>query len=279
MANKCRLIVKAIGDFDFSRITTPTIPHLEASPALDSTSNYSVKAISSKISISENPSLSTGVLSTSSDISSYIPTIVLSPGKSNTSSLPDSTNYEWYLSEIDLEWITVGCYILGTGGGGTPYPHFLRLREMMRSAGATVRVVEPGWVGDEDVVGCGGCKGSPTVGIEKLPGDELMESQNILYDYLGIKPDVMIDLEIGGGNGLQGGLSVYVTEINGCSNLYSGLILGASTNMNIPVVDGDWMGRAYPVGWQITPVVWAGDHALFLPTTISDGNGNNMVSS
>ncbi|KAE9411054.1 DUF917-domain-containing protein [Gymnopus androsaceus JB14] len=230
----------------------------EASPALDYTSNYSVKVISSTIPTSKNSS-STGVPSTSSDISAYIPTIILSPGKSNTSSLPYSTNYEWYLSEIDLEWITVGCYILGTGGGGTPYPHFLRLREMMRSAGATVRVVEPGWVDDEDVVGCGGCMGSPTVGIEKLPGDELMESQNILYDYLGIKPGVMIDLEIGGGNGLQG------------------LILGASTNMNIPVVDGDWMGRAYPVGWQITPVVWAGDHALFLPTTISDGNGNNML--
>lgn len=24
----------------------------------------------------------------------------------------------WYISETDLEWISIGCYILGTGGGG-----------------------------------------------------------------------------------------------------------------------------------------------------------------
>jgi DUF917 family protein len=50
--------------------------------------------------------------------------------------------------------------------------------------------------------------------------------------------------------------------------------------MNIPVVDGDYMGRAYPVAWQVTPVVWdpEGDrNALFLPTSITDGNGNSLV--
>ncbi len=47
--------------------------------------------------------------------------------------------------------------------------------------------------------------------------------------------------------------------------------------MNIPTIDADWMGRAYPVSWQITPVVWGGDKAQFLPTAISDGNGNLIV--
>lgn len=58
---------------------------------------------------------------------------------------------------------------------------------------------------------------------------------------------------------------------------FSGMLLGASNNMNVPCVDGDWMGRAYPVAWQITPVVWGGDQAQLLPTAISDGNGNTMV--
>jgi len=50
----------------------------------------------------------------------------------------------------------------------------------------------------------------------------MMEAQNELYA-LGLTPKAtdMIALEIGGGNGLQG------------------MILGASSNMNIPTVDGD----------------------------------------
>jgi DUF917 family protein len=54
------------------------------------------------------------------------------------------------------------------------------------------------------------------------------------------------------------------------------MILGASTNMNIPTVDGDWMGRAYPVAWQTTPVVFE-KKPVFLPSTICDGNGSVMV--
>ena len=85
-----------------------------------------------------------------------------------------------------------------------------------------------------------------------------MQAQTELYNYMKVKPNAVIALEIGGGNGLQG------------------MILGASTNMNIPTVDGDWMGRAYPVAWQTTPVVFE-KKPVFLPSTICDGNGNVMV--
>ncbi len=85
-----------------------------------------------------------------------------------------------------------------------------------------------------------------------------MQAQNELYNHMNVKPNAVIALEIGGGNGLQG------------------MILGASTNMNIPTVDGDWMGRAYPVAWQTTPVVFE-KKPVFLPSTICDGNGNVMV--
>jgi DUF917 family protein len=60
---------------------------------------------------------------------------------------------------------------LGTGGGGNPYQHFLRLREMKR-AGATLRVISPQDLKDDDLVACGGAKGSPQVSIEKPYGDE-----------------------------------------------------------------------------------------------------------
>ena len=39
-------------------------------------------------------------------------------------------------------------------------------------------------------------------------------------------------------------------------NRLQGMILGASSYMNIPTVDGDWMGRAYPVAWQTSLVVF-----------------------
>ena len=84
---------------------------------------------------------------------------------------PRVVNREWHLSETDLEWITTGCYILGTGGGGSPYQHMLRLREMMR-AGATVRIISPWDLRDNDLVACGGGKGSPQVSIEKPYGEE-----------------------------------------------------------------------------------------------------------
>ncbi|KAJ7838246.1 hypothetical protein B0H14DRAFT_3109634 [Mycena olivaceomarginata] len=161
-----------------------------------------------------------------------------------------NTKREWIISEIDLEWISTGCYILGTGGGGTPYPHFVRLREMMRN-GAVVR--------DSAVVACGGGKGSPTVSIEKLPANEQMEAPAH-----GVR---------------QARLPArrrHSTR-NRRRKRTAGMLLGASNKLNVPTVDGDWMGRAYPVSWQITPVVLGGDKAHFLPTAIADGNGNNML--
>lgn len=164
----------------------------------------------------------------------------------------------WYVNETDLNWISSGCYILGTGGGGSPYPHMIRLRQMLR-AGAVVRVVNPYDVSDEARVGTGGGAGSPTVGIEKLAGDEMLEAQRELAKLVEQPATHMIALEIGGGNGLQG------------------LILGASTAMNLPTIDGDWMGRAYPTKWQTTPVVFNERPTIWSPVAMCDGNGNVVL--
>ncbi|GJN82616.1 hypothetical protein PLIIFM63780_006158 [Purpureocillium lilacinum] len=164
----------------------------------------------------------------------------------------------WYVSETDLDWITIGCYILGTGGGGSPYSHMVRLRSDLRK-GAIVRVVNPHDLKDDDQVGCGGGVGSPTVGIEKLAADELMEAQTELYKVHDRPATHMIAIEIGGGNGLQG------------------MQLGASNYMNLPAVDGDWMGRAYPTKWQTTPVVFNERSPIWSPIAMSDGNGNVVL--
>lgn len=161
----------------------------------------------------------------------------------------------WYINETDLAYITIGCYILGTGGGGSPYSQMVRLRTQLRS-GATVRVVSPTSLPDSALVGSGGGAGSPTVAIEKLAGDEMVEAQRELYKLVGQTPTHMIAVEIGGANGLQG------------------MMLGSSANMDVPAVDGDWMGRAYPTKWQTTPVVFDERSPIWSPVVMSDGNGN-----
>lgn len=167
-------------------------------------------------------------------------------------------NRVWYVSETDLDWISIGCYILGTGGGGSPYSGTIRLREMLRQ-GAVVRVVSPDDIPDDAAVGCGGGAGSPTVGIEKLAGDEMLDAQRELYKVCDTPATHMIAVEIGGYNGLQS------------------MIIGASTEMDLPVVDGDWMGRAYPTKWQTTPVVFGERAVIWAPAAVADGNGNVLV--
>lgn len=171
---------------------------------------------------------------------------------------PDVRNRTWYVSERDVSWIATGCYILGTGGGGSPYGLMIRLRTQLRN-GSIIRVVNPEDLPDDARVGCGGGAGSPTVAIEKLAGDELLEAQQELYKMCNTSATHMISVEVGGANGL------------------SGLLLGSSDQMDIPTVDGDWMGRAYPTKWQTTPVVFKERDTIWSPIAVSDGNGNVLV--
>lgn len=158
IADKSRIIIKAVGDFDYSRTDFEAeLPDVngDANGIWDD-SNH----ISSKTAGVEG---STEVFSTAQSIAltkEYI-----------TEYKPEVVNRQWLLSETDLQFITTGCYILGTGGGGNPYQHFLRLREIKR-AGAVLRVISPHDLKDDDLVACGGAKGSPQVSIEKPYGDE-----------------------------------------------------------------------------------------------------------
>ncbi|KAL5116927.1 hypothetical protein ACEQ8H_005144 [Pleosporales sp. CAS-2024a] len=243
VANKTRFIVRAAGDFDFSRssdfvglnVRNEGEEDAAATPRDNSTDVPAVPAHDEEAAEHDE--------TLDIDIAAYKPLI---------------KNREWFISEVDLYWITIGCYILGTGGGGSPYSTMLRVRGILRSGGL-VRVVSPDDLKDDDRVGCGGGMGSPTVGIEKLYADEMMDAQNQLYDlFKGGRATHIIPLEIGGSNGLQG------------------LVLCASSNMNVPCVDGDWMGRAYPTKWQTTPVVFGERPIVFAPVAVADGNGNTL---
>ncbi|KAI4648161.1 hypothetical protein J4E93_004572 [Alternaria ventricosa] len=241
VAHKTRFMVRAAGDFDFSRagdFIDLNVTQEEGNVETGSKGTSDAIAAPSTEEASSEVDAAPEV-----DIAAYMPKVA---------------NREWWISETDLDWITIGCYILGTGGGGSPYSTMLRVRGILRSGGK-VRVVSPDDLKDDARVGSGGGAGSPTVGIEKLSADEMMDAQNHLYDLIkGGYATHIIPLEIGGSNGLQG------------------LVLGASTNMNVPCVDGDWMGRAYPTKWQTTPVVFGEREIVFAPVAVADGNGNTL---
>lgn len=92
IANKSRFVVRAAGEFDYSRtFADSVIP--EALEEQEAANQYN------KPTKSRSEQQKTEV-----DIATY---------------RPDVRDRTWYISETDLEWITIGCYILGTGGGGS----------------------------------------------------------------------------------------------------------------------------------------------------------------
>ena len=162
----------------------------------------------------------------------------------------------WELTEEDLEPIAIGAGILGTGGGGNPYLGFLRAREAVRRVGKVV-VIDPTEVSDQHQIVVSGGMGSPVVSYEKLPqGDEEANAVRALENHLGFRFDAIAPFEMGGGNSM------------------APLVVGAA--LDIPVVDGDGMGRAFPELQMITYLIYGGSPA---PAALADERGNQVVLS
>ncbi|KAK7890772.1 hypothetical protein LTR67_007981 [Exophiala xenobiotica] len=169
----------------------------------------------------------------------------------------DTGVQEWIVSETDIEWLSVGCYILGCAGGGSPKSEFLKLRDQIR-AGCTVRIIDSASLREDAVIYWGGMMGSPAVSIERLNSSEAITAVADLMEYMGHKSfDAVMGLEIGGANGLEP------------------LLIGSSRNFDRPVVDADWMGRAYPTYWQTTLAVH--ESGQLTPCAIASGDGKTLI--
>lgn len=171
-------------------------------------------------------------------------------------------NREWLVSINDLNYLRLGCYVLGCGGGGNPYPAFIEICSAMKNnPDEFVRVIHYKDAhkytddGIGGIVTVGGA-GSPTVGCEQLRGPEYLESFELLQEYVGKKITGVICCEIGGGNGL------------------SGIRAGLKSNFGLPVIDVDLMGRAYPELQQIVATIY---DIPMCPAALSDGNGNTLI--
>ncbi|TDZ54502.1 putative D-/L-hydantoinase subunit A [Colletotrichum trifolii] len=169
---------------------------------------------------------------------------------------------EWSISETDLDYLADGCYVLGCAGGGSPAASKIQLRNMLR-AGHTMRVIEASALKEEDVIYWGdtvvqGHMGSPAVSVERLQSIETVDAFRALMDHLGHDTfDAVMGLEMGGANGLEP------------------FLVGSSRFFDSPVIDGDWMGRAYPTYWQTTLAVHA--PLELVPCAIDSGDGKTII--
>ncbi len=137
----------------------------------------------------------------------------------------------------DIECLAVGAWILGTGGGGSPYLGLLNMR-LLYAEGHRVELISPFDLADEDRVAVVSNMGAPLVGQERLADSRnIARAVEIQQQVLGDKFRAVMSLEIGGGNGIQP--------------------LMAAAHLGLPVVDADTMGRAYPEA-QMTSVAVGG---------------------
>jgi uncharacterized protein len=137
------------------------------------------------------------------------------------------------ISLEDIEALALGAWILGTGGGGSPYLGLLNMRRLY-AAGHRVELISPFELADEDWVAVVSNMGAPLVGQERLADSRnAAHAVAIQQRLLGAKFRAVMSLEIGGGNGVQP--------------------LMAAAHLGLPVVDADTMGRAYPEA-QMTSV-------------------------
>jgi DUF917 family protein len=176
------------------------------------------------------------------DVETYEPQVVKETG-------------EWIVSETDVAYISEGCGILGTGGGGATYYGKLSTTEVLRSLGEKkVRILAASSFADTDQIATLAWVGAPAVSNERLPaGQELDFATLSLVKHLGLsKLDGLMTGEIGGWNGF-------------CT-------FGVAARLGIPVIDSDTVGRAVPQAELCLPFVYGKSKPW--PAAISDARDN-----
>jgi len=162
--------------------------------------------------------------------------------------------YPRKLTINDIEALALGAWILGTGGGGSPYHRLLNMRELYRT-NQEVTLIDPMSLPDDALIAVLSNMGAPLVGQERLcDPDFATKPLRTMERYLGRTFDAIMSLEIGGGNGVH---PLMVAAVTG-----------------YPVVDADTMGRAYPEA-QMTSVAVA--NLQCYPLALADIRDNEVI--
>ena len=235
MANQLRSIVKAVGELDVN-MKPQALDDGEGNEADEAEEAEVEKDLAVKV-IDEPPV----------DPRTYKPSIVKN----------EKGIQEWQITETDIDYLANGCYVLGCAGGGSPAASRIQLRDMLR-AGYKMRVIDASSLKEDDCIYWGGHLGSPATSNERMQSLETVYAFRALMEYFGHTSfDAVMGLEIGGANGLEA------------------LLLGSSRFFDRPVIDADWMGRAYPTFWQTTIAVHCPGELV--PTAIDSGDGKTIL--
>ena len=208
---------------------------------------------------------------------------------------------EWLLSEYDIECMYIGAGILATGGGGNPHIGKLCALRALKE-GKRMRVMTPSKFyesadKEKDLAVNVAFMGAPVVIYEKpMSGNETrhaLESMQDMYngrhykggqtmDETGIKIETesgatfvenykLINRQPSFKMGDKRIAAVYGMEIGGLNSMEP-LIIGAE--LNLPILDCDGMGRAFPELQMVTPFMY--DCPAF-PCAVADDQGRKAV--
>ena len=172
---------------------------------------------------------------------------------------PQVENKVWNLTEVDIDWLSIGCYILGCGGGGSPLLASIEARQLLRQ-GKTLSIVNAEDLPPSALLPPIGKLGSPMVSVERPGGKLRSDALDIMRAHLGLDDfEATLCFEVGGSNGL------------------TPLLSGSEEHPVRPMVDGDLMGRAYPTWEMITPSLYNNDVNSLLPVSLASGTGTDML--
>ena len=137
-----------------------------------------------------------------------------------------------HLDEAALADLSAGAVLLATGGGGDPHVAQLNALRAVREHGP-VRLLPVSALADDALVAAIGGSGAPVVELELLPTVEnTVAALAVFEEHLGRRVDALVSFEVGGANSL--------------------IPIIAAAVRNVPVVDGDGMGRALPEAQMMT---------------------------
>lgn len=154
----------------------------------------------------------------------------------------------------DLDAIAVGAALYGTGGGGDPHIGKLLAQRSIREHGPT-KLITLDELNDDDLIISVAMIGAPAVMLERLAETApLIKALRELEAKLGRKASALFSAEVGG--------------------LNSVIPFSVATELGLPLVDADTMGRAFPK-LDMTLCTLQGIRAM--PVALADEKGNGLL--
>ena len=159
-----------------------------------------------------------------------------------------------YLEKENIENISVGAAFLGSGGGGNPYYGKLLAIDNIKRNGP-IKVIDIEELEEEDLIITSAGMGAPCVAIEKVDNSfEYISAFKELEKHLGKKAKAVISVEMGGLNSI--------------------MPMIVASELNLPLIDGDSMERAFP---ELQMVSYTMHGISETPLVLADEKGNTVL--